>query len=340
MHNWTRLMIRRRFRWLILSALLLFTLGQTIACRDRSVPVGQATCHSVNHIAGTTCVPDKVERLVTLDTTSFEYAIALGLQPVGTVKDERSSSYLQNQTAHVENIGQTGEPNLERVLALKPDLILGLDYHQTIYTQASQIAPTALFKFEHSGEWKDVFHTFSVALKRQAIEQQVMQQYDRRLQEFKSRLKDTLKKNNLSALPKVSVVRIYPGSINLYLRDSFPGTVLQDAGLPRPTAQDRTAAEATQLFNNPIQVSISLERVEQADGDIMFVWTSENTFEANETARKKLAELQANSLWQRLNAVQKDRVYFVPDYWIGSGSIAANAVLDDLYQYLLKTSNL
>lgn len=333
-------MVRRRFRWLILAALLLFTLVQTIACGHRSVPVGQATCHPVKHSTGTTCVPDRIERLVTLDTASFEYAIALGLQPVGTVKDERSSSYLQNQIASVESIGQTGEPNLERVLALKPDLILGLDHHKTIYTQTSQIAPTVLFKFEHSGEWKDVFHTFSVALRREAIEQQVMQQYDRRLQDFQNRLKATLKKNNLPALPKVSVVRIYPGSINLYLRDSFPGTVLQDAGLPRPTAQDRTAAEATQLFDNPIQVSISLERIEQADGDVMFVWTSENTSEATETARKKLVELQANSLWQRLNAVRKDCVHFVPDYWIGSGPIAANAMLDDLYKYLIQTSTL
>jgi iron complex transport system substrate-binding protein len=330
-------MIRQRFRWLIWTTLLLFSLAQTIACGHRSVSVAQTSCHSVKHIAGTTCVPDNIKRLVTLDTASFEHAIALGMQPVGTVMDVRSSSYLQDQITNVESIGQTGEPNLERVLALKPDLILGLDYHKTVYMQASQIAPTVLLKFEHSGRWKEVFRTFSTVLNREAIAQQVMQQYNLRLQDFQNQLKETLEKNNLSALPKVSVVRIYPGSINLYLRDSFPGTVLHDAGLPRPTAQDRTATEATQLFNNPIQVSISLERIEQADGDVIFVWTSENTAQANETAQKKLAELQENALWQRLNAVRKNRVYFVPDYWIGSGPIAANAVLDDLYKYLIQT---
>jgi iron complex transport system substrate-binding protein len=329
-------MVRRRFRWLIWTMLLLFTLVQTIACGHRSAPVVQATCHSIKHIAGTTCVPDKIERLVTLDTVSMEYAIALGLRPIGTVMDEKASSYLRDQIVNVENIGQTGEPNLERVLSLKPDLILGLAYHTSIYTQASQIAPTVLLKFEHSGEWKEAFRTFSTVVNRETIEQQVMQQYDRRLQDFQNQLKETLKKNKLSAFPKVSVVRIYPGSINLYLRDSFPGTVLYDAGLPRPTAQDMTDHEATQLFNNPIQVSISLERIEQADGDVIFVWTSENTAQGNETAQKKLAELQANALWQHLNAVRKKHVYFVPDYWIGSGPIAANAVLDDLYKYLIQ----
>jgi iron complex transport system substrate-binding protein len=334
---WARLMIRRRFRWLILTTLLLFTLGQTIACSHRSVPVAQATCHPVQHFAGTTCVPDKIERLVALDTASFEYALALGLQPIGTVIAEGVSSHLQDKVTNVEDIGQAGEPNLERVLSLKPDLIIGLNYHQAIYTHASQIAPTVLLKFEHSGEWKEVFRQFSITLNRETIGKQVLQQYDRRLQEFQKRLRETLASNSLSAPPKVSVVRIYPDKINLYLRDSFPGTVLQDAGLARPTAQNVTATRAKQLFNNQIQVSISVERLDQADGDVIFVWTSENTVQANETAQKKLAELQTNALWKRLNAVKKDRVYFVPNYWIGSGPIAANAMLNDLYKYLIQT---
>jgi len=36
-------------------------------------------------------------------------------------------------------------------------------------------------------------------------------------------------------------VRIYPDSINLYLRDSFVGTILADAGLPRPESQNLSA---------------------------------------------------------------------------------------------------
>lgn len=281
-------------------------------------------------------MPNTIERLVTLDGVSLEYAIALGLKPVGAAWNEGFSSHLQDQLANVENIGQAGEPNLERVLALKPDLILGLDSQQTLYAQASQIAPTVLLKFEHSGQWKDVFQTFSKALNRDAIAQQVMANYNRRLQDFKNRprAKATPANKPLPSPPEVSVVRIYPDSINLYLRDSFCGTILQDAGLARPAAQDIGASEAKSLFDNQIQVSISLERIDQADGDIMFIWTSENTTQGNQTTQKKLAELRSNSLWQSLNATQQERVYFVPSYWIGSGPIAANAVIDDLFNYI------
>jgi iron complex transport system substrate-binding protein len=40
-------------------------------------------------------------------------------------------------------------------------------------------------------------------------------------------------------------------------------------------------------------------------------------------------------LWQQLNAVKQGKVYQVPDYWIGYGPLAANAVIDDLYKYIL-----
>lgn len=321
-------------RRLTLTALLLLTAWQTVACTGASNPTTEGDCRPISHVAGTTCVPNEIERVVTLDSVAFEYAIALGLKPVGTVAND-FSTYLGNQAKETENIGQAGEPNLEKVLALKPDLILGLDFHQSIYPQASQIAPTVLLKFDHSGQWKEVFQTFSTIVNREAAGKQVMADYRRRLDEFKRRQAASASGSNPTP-PQVSVVRVYPDSINLYLRDSFPGTILQDAGLPRPPAQNLSAAEAQRIANNPIQISISRELLPRADGDVMFLWTGENTAEARQEAEKKLVELKADPLWQKLNAVQKDQVYQVPSYWIGSGPIAANRVIDDLFKYLVE----
>lgn len=322
---------------------LLFVLGYLVvvvlaACQSQNSELtSNKSCHWVEHMAGKTCVPDQIERLVTLDSPSFEYAIALGLKPVGTVDKQRLTSYLQDQLEGVIDVGESGEPNLERVLTLKPDLILGLNSNnQHIYRQAAQIAPTVLLEFEHSGLWKEVFHAYSETLHREDVEQQVMANYRQRLQEFKQRFE-------ASPAPKqppfqVSVVRIYPARINLYFRESFPGIVLRDAGLARPEAQDISASEAQRRYQNPIQASISLEALDQADGDALFVWTSESTPEEKQTAQQKWEELQADPLWQQLNAVQNNRVYFVPSYWIGSGPLAANAILDDLFKYLIKAN--
>lgn len=335
-------MTRYRLRWLLVSMLMLFTCWCAIAGHSISpstAPVAPANCHVVEHAAGVTCVPNTIQRLVTLDAVSFEYAIALGLQPVGAPLSEKLPSYLGNWLAGVENIGKAGEPNLERVLALKPDLILGLNYHQGIYAQAAQIAPTLLIQFDYSGEWKTVLQRFSAALDRESNKKQIMDQYQHRLHGLRTALKTLAKPLAGLTLPlKISVVRIYPDTINLYLRDSFCGTVLQDAALDRPAPQNISAAQAKQQFGNEIQSFLSLEQVDQADGDVMFIWTSENTTAANQTAQKKLVKLQSHPLWQQLHAIQRDRVYFVPEYWIGSGPIAANAIIDDLFKYLVQPS--
>lgn len=286
-------------------------------------------CRVVKHAMGETCVPQKFERLVTLDSASFENAIALGIKSIGTVFD--SSSHLKDEFAQVKNIGELDQPNLESILLLKPDLIVGFDYLESIYSQLSQISLTVLYNFEHSGQWKDVFKKISEALGREKAAKQVMDKYYRRLEDFKQQI------GNNPAKIKVSVVRVYPDSINLYLRDSFCGTVLQDAGLSRPESQDIGASAAKKLYGNQVQVSIANELIEKADGDVIFIWTYEDTTQGNRTAKKKLEQLQSNPLWQSLKAVQQNKVYLVPDYWIGSGILAANAVVDDLFKYLVNT---
>jgi iron complex transport system substrate-binding protein len=165
-----------------------------------------------------------------------------------------------------------------------------------------------------------------------------MHQYWQRLQKLQDSLKAVSSDQGLSFPFKVSVVRIYPDTLSLYFRDSFCGIILQDAGLLRPDAQDISASEAKRWFSNEVQGSISLEQVEQADGDVMFVWTSEDSVAADQSAKKRLENLQTEPLWQQLNAIKRNRVYFVPEYWIGSGPIAANAVIDDLFKYLVKPS--
>ena len=76
--------------------------------------------------------------------------------------------------------------------------------------------------------------------------------------------------------------------------------------------------------------------IPEADGDMIFIWTGENTVEGKQQAQKQLTQLQGDPLWQQLEAVKNGRVYEVPSYWIGSSAIAANLVIDDLFQYLIE----
>lgn len=312
-----------------------------VACQQSNgLEVAQSVtdCYPLEHMAGKTCVPEQVERLVTLDAGSLENAIALGIPPVASADLQWiGKDYPLEKLEDIVDLGQSESPNLERMLPLKPDLIVGSDFPDTLYRQTSQIAPTVFFGFEYSGLWKEVFQKYAQALNREEIAQQVMDNYYLRLENFKQRFEATPNADKLSSF-KVSVVRVYPDSVYLYFRDSFIGTVLQDIGFARPESQDISAAQASQRYQNPIQAPISFEKLNQADGDVIFVWTAEEDATAQKV-QQKLEELRANPLWQRLKAVQNNQVYVVPKYWIGSGPIAADAVIDDLFKHLLIEEN-
>lgn len=272
----------------------------------------------VTHAMGEARVPIEPKRIVTLEDSSLEATLALGIKPIGASINE-VGTHLQNQLEGIESIGGY-PPNLERVVALQPDLILGAAYLRDIYHQASQIAPTVLAEFETSGDWKAGFAKFAEALGKADTAEQVMARYDERLETFKTQMGDRLDQT------EVSVVRIYPDYVTLYANDIFIGTILADAGLPRPASQDKDIPT----------LDISKERLQDADGDVIFVLIYGNNTPLQHSAEEAFNHLQDDPLWLNLKAVQAGKVYAVPDYWLGGGPLAANAVIDDLFKYLVE----
>ncbi|HEY0603457.1 MAG TPA: iron-siderophore ABC transporter substrate-binding protein [Herpetosiphonaceae bacterium] len=272
----------------------------------------------VKHAMGETTVPANPQRVVVLDTGELDSALALGVKPVGAVSATQGGSfpsYLADQTEGITNVGTIQQPNLEAIIALKPDLILSSKLrHEAIYPQLSQIAPT-VFTEAVGVVWKENLKLHAEALGKTAEAQKLMDDYTARLDEFKAKMGDQL------ANTKVSTVRFLSGGkVRIYMKQSFIGTVLQDAGLPRPAAQDKDV----------FAEEVSKERIPDMDGDVMFVTTFGP---GDETA---LTTFESDPLWSQLGVVKADKVYAVPDdYWmLGIGILAANRVVDDLFTHL------
>jgi iron complex transport system substrate-binding protein len=171
---------------------------------------------------------------------------------------------------------------------------------------------------------------YAEVLGKTAEAEQAMARYYQRLEDFQQQM------GTRAAGIDVSIVRVYPTHINLYLKDSFCGTVVADAGLSRPPSQDLTASEAQRLFSNPIQYEVSREKIPEVDGDVIFLWTYGYQDEIAQQAQAEKDKLKADPLWSTLSAVQQGYVYEVPGYWIGDGPIAANLIIDDLFKYLVE----
>lgn len=319
------------FQLLTLITLILCLVS---ACGSHSSPssisnsqLQTSDCQVIEHAMGETCVPKNPQRVVTIDPFSLENVLAFGIQPIGVAASSdwlEDRDYLRDRLSGIEVIGDFDQPSLEKILALKPDLILGLSQDERVYSQLTQIAPTVLFDFKSSGQWKSILMHNANSLGKTDVANQLMADYNVRLNDFKSQMsvRAASSDENSAQQLEVSIVRIYPNIISIYSRDTFVGSIVEDVGLARPPAH-----------NQPGQLTISKESLQIADGDVIFLWSS-GAGQAQQELQTKIAKLKADPLWQRLNAVQQGRVYEVPSYWLGSSILSANAVIDDLFKYL------
>lgn len=271
----------------------------------------------IEHAMGSTEIPGTPEKVVVLDTGELDSAMTLGVTPVGSVEAVEGlgyPSYLEG-TDSIENVGTIEQPNLEKIATLEPDLILSSKLrHEKIYDQLSEIAPT-VFTETTGVTWKENFDLHAEALNKTDEAEQVKMEYQERIDEFQGAVGEDP--------PEVSVVRFLPGDTRIYQKESFIGTILQDAGLPRPKSQD---VEDFAILN------ASQEFIPKMSGDVIF--TTVYGPEKDST----LEEITSDPLWQQLEAVQQGRVYEVSDdlWMLGIGYTAAGGVVDDLEKYLVE----
>ena len=125
----TRSLSRRFF--LLMGASTLIASACTRAGLLDNQPSNSAseTVKRVKHAFGETEVPANPTRVIALGYTTVEAVVAHGVQPIGVpsgVVDELR--HLSLDRATMSEIGDPNQPNLEKIAALKPDLILTSKY--------------------------------------------------------------------------------------------------------------------------------------------------------------------------------------------------------------------
>lgn len=318
-------------RFLQLLVLSILTFSLVAACRGnapkQAIQTGDTPAESVRiveHFMGQTKVPINPQRVVVLGSGS-DTVLSLGVKPLGSVQLLSSSYYLEDRVKGIKDIGSRDSPNFESIVALAPDLILGAKYNSQNYELLSQIAPTVIAEVESTGDWQKMLQKYAEALGLTDKANQIMADYSARLNEFQARMGDRLQQT------EVSIVRVRQDKIEVYLEDLFCGTIVADAGLPRPPSQINEQDLSS--------LTIGKEVLQKVDGDVIFVWTYGDNKDIIQGAQTTLKQLKADPLWSKLKAVQQDKVYEVSSYWYGVGPIAANLVIDDLFKYLVESNS-
>ena len=329
-------MIKKLYRVAILFIVSNLTIVLISSCAIESSDVtasssnlsSAANCRIMKHAMGESCIPNNPQRLVTISDFTLYHAVVLGIKPVGSVFDnwrDEIPAYLSDRKQkieRVEKLGKVYQPNLEKILKLKPDLIISWGYEKASYPLLSQIAPTVMDTLESSGNdgWKEHFNFVAKALDKENTAQQVWNRYHQRIEKLKVALGDRFKGKTISVLTVAHDFANHASSKN-----SFVGSILTDVGLKLAKAQN--------VYGRGGWIQFSLEEfVDFFDGDLLFVTIT------GDTDRKKLEELQNNPFWKKLKAVREEKVYVVDSLtWQGGNLLAANAVIDDLFKYLVNT---
>lgn len=302
---------RREFLSSTLAAALLVACGSD----DDEAPASNGGTRRVDHVLGSTDVPLAPQRVAALNLFAFDAAVNLGIIPV--VGTNNVSAPLQDRLADVETVVSGSEPDMEAIVAASPDLVLAMTVNGEPFPlnvqQLEVVAPVIVHDASSAG-WKEAFLSYADALSKGAEGDALMTAYDARTAELREALGESV------ANTTVRIVRPRNGGLDVYLRTSFPGTILDDVGFARPEGEPLGATWET----------LSLERIPEVDADHIFLWSY------NDTERQFLeSEVLTNPLWERLEAVRRGNVYIVGNHWIGSGVTPADQVLDDLFAYLV-----
>jgi iron complex transport system substrate-binding protein len=272
---------------------------------------------TITQAMGSTVLKKRPERVVVLDVGEFDNVVSLGVKPVGyapTEGDDGIPSYLKKDAGDPKKVGTISSLNLEAIAALKPDLILGSQLRAADkYKELSAIAPT-VFSIRPGFPWKENYLLNAKALDRLDQAKAKLATYDKKVAALKAAMGPDK--------PTVSMVRYRPGQLRLYGEASFIGTILQDAGIPRPKNQRI----------NDLAVEISPEKIDEANAD----WIFSGVY--GDPSKTDQAAAVGSPLWKNLKAVKDGQAIDVKDetWYLGLGVTAAYSVLDDLQHYLAK----
>ncbi|MEW9502524.1 ABC transporter substrate-binding protein [Jeotgalibacillus marinus] len=280
--------------------------------------------YQVEHAMGTTEIKETPKRVVILTNEGTEALFALGVQPVGAVQSWTGDpwyDHMKNEMTDVVSVGKEGEPSLETIASLQPDLIIGNKMrHEKIYEQLNAIAPT-VFAETLRGDWKENFKLYAEAVQKEEEGNKVIANFDQRVEDLQGELGEKLNQ-------KVSIVRFMPGDVRIYHKDNFSAVILDQLGFARPEGQDQP---------DFAEKNATKERIPAMDGDILFYFTYDPAENQGE-AMKLEQEWINDPLFNNLNVAQNNNIHRVDDaIWNTAGGVkAANLFLDDIEKYFLE----
>lgn len=301
----------------IISGLLLYylpdmTSGHNAESNKTSQTFKEKT---IVHDFGTTELKKAPKRIVILDNLYGEILDPLDITPVGATTGQADSQEFstlfkkQYKDAKVVSVGWQGNPDLDKIAELKPDLILMTGEQEDLYDELSEIAPTVGYQINTDENWD--YHETSL---------KVAEIFDKR-DEMKKDLdkldaREAVFAENVKAKfgnQKLMYLRVTDNDIRYYAYGHFG------------YLYDTYHFNRAETFNpdDMLQV-IDPDKLKDINPDLLIVQADSQELLDN--------KLKNTPVWTSLKAVQNNKVIYADysTYMLGFGIVSQEAIMKQI----------
>lgn len=285
------------------------------------------TQRTITHALGESTLAGTPQRIVALEWTYVEDLLALGLQPIGVADIEGYHDWVKVPIAldpGVVDVGERGEPNLETLTGLKPDLIITAAFRSAEnYEQLNAIAPTIAFdsyptdeSITQYDEMRQTFLTIADLVGRTAEGEAVLAQMEAKFAAARTQLQAAGKLGESFVLAQA-----FGGDtvqIRLFTDNAMATEIVTQLGLENG-------------WDGPFDqygfTTVSIETLPEL-GDVNFFYVVQD--DNNVFTREAIAPL-----WNELTFVQNNKAYPLGgDTWLFGGPLSAELVVDKVMSAL------
>ena len=301
----------------IISGLLLYylpdmTSGHNAESNNTSQTFKEKT---IVHDLGTTKLKKVPKRIVILDNLYGEILNPLDITPVGATTGQADSQEFstlfkkQYKDAKVISVDWQGNPDLDKIAELKPDLILMTGEQEDLYEKLSEIAPTVGYQINTDENWD--YHETSL---------KVAEIFDKR-DEMKKDLdrldaREAVFAENVKAKfgnQKLMYLRVTDNDIRYYAYGHFG------------YLYDTYHFNRADTFNpdDMFQV-IDPDKLKDINPDLLIVQADSQELLDN--------KLKNSPVWTSLKAVQNNKVIYADysTYMLGFGIVSQEAIMKQI----------
>lgn len=238
------------------------------------------------------------KRIVVLNVSNLEMLLAFRANIVGRPEKTGMTETLYEKVKGIESIGPTANPSLEKIVSLKPDLVVGnaVSFHQALVPSLREAGiKTLLLSIR---DYNDIFNKirlFGRLFKDEGTADEIVKKIRQDTDKIKALIRGKQKK-------RVLVIWGSPQSFSMATVRSFVGSLLKELEITN-------ISEGIEIAKDTAYIPLNLEYALTKDPDAIFIITMGNP---QVMKQKAVRELERNSVWSAFNAVRQRRVYYLP----------------------------